>query len=70
MPAGNRFTVQTEVVKGEDYVLLKVFNVDEVRIRDLVLLLDDVKHAVSCRCFGGPCRSVSKRAANGAKGTT
>lgn len=47
---GGKFTVQTEVVKGEDYVLLKVFNVDEVRIRDLVLLLDDVKHAVSCRC--------------------
>ena len=47
---GGKFTVQTEVIKGEDYVLLKVFNVDEVRIRDLVLLLDDVKHAVSCKC--------------------
>lgn len=47
---GGKFTVQTEIVKAEDYVLLKVFNVDEVRIRDLILLLDDVKHAVSCKC--------------------
>lgn len=47
---GGKFTVQTEVVKGEDYVLLKVFNVDEVRVRDLVTLLEEVRHAVSCRC--------------------
>jgi hypothetical protein len=47
---GGKFTVQTEVIKGEDYVILKVFNVDELKIRDLVLLLDEVKHAVTCRC--------------------
>lgn len=47
---GGKFTVETEVIKGEDYVLLKVFNVDEVKVRDLVTLLEDVRHAVSCRC--------------------
>lgn len=47
---GGKFTVETEVVKGEDYVLLKVFNVDEVKVRDLVTLLEEVTHAVSCKC--------------------
>lgn len=47
---GGKFTVETKVVTGEDYVLLQLFNVDEIRVRDLMRVVTDVNHVVWCTC--------------------
>lgn len=47
---GGRYTIETSVVEGLDYALLHVRNVDEVRAKDLIQVVDAVEHVASCGC--------------------
>ena len=47
---GGKFTVETKIIKGEDYIMLRLFNVDEFRVCDLMKLVNEVSHVVSVRC--------------------
>jgi hypothetical protein len=45
---GGRFTIETSVVEGVDFALLRVRNIDEVRTKDLLGVMSVAVHAVSC----------------------
>lgn len=47
---GGKYTIETSVVEGLDYALLRVQNVDEVRAKDLVEVVSAIEHVVSCSC--------------------
>ena len=48
---GGKFTVETETTVGTDFVELRVTGVDEVRLADLVELVEMVPHVVAYGCY-------------------
>ncbi|MBE34444.1 MAG: hypothetical protein CMI16_02595 [Opitutaceae bacterium] len=47
---GGKFTLDTDTVVGTDYVELRVAGVDEVRLVDLLAVVDEVPHVVDYGC--------------------
>lgn len=47
---GGKFTIESSITKGIDFVILWVRNVDEVRAADLLDLVNSNGHVVSCHC--------------------
>ncbi len=48
---GGRFTVDTETLVGDDFVELRVRGVDEVRLLDVVEVVEKVPHIVDYGCY-------------------
>lgn len=62
---GHKFAIEAEVTTGSDFVCLDISKLVEVRITDLLLLLSEVTHMVSCVCdFGDQVLRFRFEAAN------
>ena len=48
---GGKFTLDVETTVGTDYVELRVAGVDEVRLDDLVTIVDEVPHVADYGCY-------------------